>query len=118
MVANAQAALNVAKQNLASGNKDEAIADAIHAGQLADTAIGEAHRSQNEAIGAQAADASMQQAQQDAQSQVDAANARVVDDAAASAQDANQRAAAAQENVAAASAPGPMRCATRRRSLP
>lgn len=98
MMAHAQAEIATARENLKSGNKDVAIEQAIDAQRIADTAIGEANRA-----GVEAASNNVARAQQDAQSQVEAANARA-DSAVASAQDASDRAAAAQQQAAAASA--------------
>jgi chromosome segregation ATPase len=98
VMAHAQAELQTAKENLESGNKDTAIEQAIDAQRIADTAIGQVNRAHQEAAADHAA-----QVQQDAQTQVDAANARA-DSAAASAQDANDRAQSAQQAAAAANA--------------
>jgi hypothetical protein len=98
VMAHAQAELQTARENLESGNKDTAIEQAIDAQRIADTALGEAHRAHQDAAADNAA-----RAQQDAQAQVDAANARA-DSAVASAQDASSRAAAAQQAAAAANA--------------
>lgn len=87
MTAAAAAALASAREDLATGHKDEAIADANHAAQLADTAIGEAQRMR---VGAEQ--------QQRAEAQSSAANAQ--QDAAA----ANARADAAQQSAAASAA--------------
>jgi hypothetical protein len=46
--AEANAALARAKENLAAGHKPEAIADAIHASALADTALGQMQKAANE----------------------------------------------------------------------
>ena len=48
MIARAQAALDTAKEDAASGHKEAAIADANHASQLADTALGVAQKRQTE----------------------------------------------------------------------
>src|ERR1700712_5235922 len=64
----AQAALRSARENLASGHKEEAIADANHASTTADLAIGEAQRHRVNAERAQRsnAEATAASAQQDA----------------------------------------------------
>jgi hypothetical protein len=90
--ARAQAALKASQEDVAAGNKEQAIADANHASELADMAIGEANRNRTEAEHARNADAaaSTAAAQQDAaaaQQQAAAANAR--------ADSAQQQAAAA-----------------------
>jgi hypothetical protein len=94
--AEAAAMLRQAKQNLASGHKEEAFDDANRASQLADTAIGVSQRTRTEAEQAQRAnaEASAAVAQQDAA----AANARA---------DAAQRAAAAAAADAAAARAAP-----------
>src|ERR1700748_851929 len=48
MQAHAQAALATAKEDLASGHKEDAIADATHAGELADGALGQTHQGNTE----------------------------------------------------------------------
>lgn len=107
MIARAQAELNLAKQNVEDGHKDTAIDQAIDAGRLADTAMGEAHQASSNAAASRVADANAQaqQAQQDAadaqadaQQKVADANARAAD-ASASAQSSAASAAAAQENL-------------------
>jgi hypothetical protein len=89
--AEASAMLRQAKQNLASGHKEEAFDDANRASQLADTAIGVSQRARTEGEKTQRAnaEASAAVAQQDAA----AANARA---------DAAQQAAAASAADAAA----------------
>lgn len=72
--ADAQAALRSAEERLARGDKDEAIAAAHRASQLADTALGEAQRART--MNAQAATANARDAAADAQAQAAAANAR------------------------------------------
>ena len=71
LAAQAEASLKAAREDLARGHKTQAIADAIHASQLADTAIGEAQRSRTEAEAAQ-----HQATLAAAQHETDAANAR------------------------------------------
>lgn len=51
--AEAQAALRTAEEELARGKKDEAIADALHASELADTALGAAQQARNAQASAQ-----------------------------------------------------------------
>ncbi|WP_421837509.1 hypothetical protein [Novosphingobium sp.] len=94
--AEANAALARAKENLAAGHKPEAIADAIHASALADTALGQMQKNaaqHNEAVQAQAQDQANGMAR--AQMNVDAAHMQT--------DMANDRANRA-ENAAAASA--------------
>lgn len=94
--AEANAALARAKENLAAGHKPEAIADAIHASALADTALGQMQKNANERRDAV-------QAQAQAQSN-DVARAQMSVDAARQQTDmANDRATRA-ENAAAVSA--------------
>ena len=100
--AEAQAALRTAKEDLASGRKDAAIAEANHASELADTAIGESHRTEVDTARADSANA--QDAAVVAQQEAAAANAR----AAA----AEQAAASAQQDAAAARAAQPVVVAT------
>jgi len=97
--ADAQAALRIAVERLARGDKVEAIAAAHRASQLADTAMGETQRAR--ASNAQAATAEARDAAADAQVQAAAANARA---------DAAQQATAnAQADAAAARAtPAPI----------
>lgn len=96
--AEAAAMLRQAKQDLASGHKEQAFDDANRASQLADTAIGVSKRARTEAEQAQRASAetSAAVAQQDAA----AANAR--------ADAAQQAAAAAAADAAAARAAPPV----------
>ncbi|MGL4314570.1 MAG: hypothetical protein ACRCSO_11345 [Sphingomonas sp.] len=96
--AEAQAALRDAQEDLKSGHKDEAIAAANHASELADTAIGISHRNavdQQRETAASATNAAMS-----AQEQAAAANAR--------ADAAQQAAASAQADAAAARAQPPV----------
>jgi hypothetical protein len=98
MVAQAQAALRSADDNLKGGHKDEAIADAHRASELADTAIGLSKQRQDQSAAAQqaaAVDATLA-AQQDAA----AANARATA--------AQQAADAAAADAAAARAAPPV----------
>lgn len=98
MVAQAQAALRSAEDNLKGGNKDEAIADALRASEIADTAVGVVRRDQATAAAS---------AQADAAATADAAQA----DAAAAdtrAAQAEQATAAAQAEAAAARAAPPV----------
>ena len=78
--AEAQAALRDAQEDLKSGHKDEAIAAANHASELADTAIGISHRNavdQQRETAASATNAAMSaQEQAAASAQADAAAAR------------------------------------------
>jgi hypothetical protein len=106
MQAHAQAALATAKEDLASGHKEDAIADATHAGELADGALGQTHRNTTEAARAATADAA--QAASDAQQQAAAANSRAdsAEQAAATAQ-AQADAARNAPPVVAAVAPAP-----------
>jgi len=91
LLAQAQAALRTAQEDLAGDHKEQAIADANHASMLADQALGEAQR------------AKLDRAREDKQA-ADAAAA----DAARSAADANARAAAAEADAnAARNAPPP-----------
>jgi len=91
LLAQAQAALRTAQEDLAGDHKEQAIADANHASMLADQALGEAQR------------AKLARARDDKQA-ADAAAA----DAARSAADANARAAAAEADAnAARNAPPP-----------
>jgi hypothetical protein len=91
LLAEAQAALRTAQEDLAHDSKTQAIADANHASMLADQALGEAQR------------AKLARARDDKQA-ADAAAA----DAARSAADANARAAAAEADAnAARNAPPP-----------
>jgi hypothetical protein len=85
LLAEAQAALRTAQEDLAGDHKERAIADANHASMLADQALGEAQR------------AKLDRARDDKQA-ADAAAA----DAARSAADANARAAAAEADANAA----------------
>ncbi len=96
--AEASAMLRQAKQDLASGHKEQAFDDANRASQLADSAIGVSQRARTEAEQAQRASAenSAAAAQQDAA----AANAR--------ADAAQQAAAAAAADAAAARAAPPV----------
>ncbi|AYJ84762.1 hypothetical protein D3Y57_01270 (plasmid) [Sphingomonas paeninsulae] len=96
--AEAQAALRTARENLASGHKEEAIAAANHASTTADLAIGEAQKNRTNAERAQRAntEAKAAVAQQDAA----AANAR--------ADAAQQSAASAAADAAAARAAPPV----------
>ena len=71
LAAQAEASLRTAREDLARGHKTQAIADANHASQLADTAIGEAQRSRVAAEAAQ-----RQEVMAAAQHETDAANAR------------------------------------------
>ncbi len=87
MVARAQAALATAQEDVSRGDKDQAIADAHHASELADTAMGIANRNRLEAERAHHADAM-------------AATAAAQQDAA----EANARADAAQQAAATAAA--------------
>lgn len=96
--AEAQAALRTAEEELARGKKDEAIADALHASELADTALGAAQQARNAQASAQQADAQAAAAQ--AQQQAQAANER--------ADAAQQQAAAATADAAAARAAPPV----------
>ncbi|QNA85699.1 hypothetical protein G4G27_18210 [Sphingomonas sp. So64.6b] len=91
--AQAQAALRSAEEDLAAKRKDEAIAEANRASELADTAIGISERNRNEAVNAERAAAA------DAQQEAAAANAR--------AQAAQQEANAAAADAAAARATPP-----------
>jgi len=95
--AEAQAALRSARDHLAGGKKDEAIADAHHASEIADLAIAQAQRrrAENEQSQRAQADATAAQAQQAAA----AANAR--------ADSAEQAAASAAADAAAARAAPP-----------
>ena len=95
--ADAAAALRTAEERLARGDKEEAIAAAHRASQLADTALGEAQHART--VNAQAATANAQDAAADAQAQAAAANAR--------ANAAEQAAASAQADAAAARATPP-----------
>lgn len=91
LLAQAQAALRTAQEDLAGDHKEQAIADANHASMLADQALGEAQR------------AKLMRARDDKQ----AAEAAAAD-AARSAADANARAAAAEADAnAARNAPPP-----------
>jgi len=91
LLAQAQAALRTAQEDLAGDHKEQAIADANHASMLADQALGEAQR------------AKLARARDDKQA-ADAAAA----DAARAAADANARAAAAEAAAdAARNAPPP-----------
>ncbi|WP_229726736.1 hypothetical protein [Sphingomonas alpina] len=92
--AQAQAALRSAEEDLAAKRKDQAIAEANRASELADTAIGISERNRNEAVNAERAAAA------DAQQEAAAANAR----AQAAQQEAN---AAAADAAAARAAPPP-----------
>ncbi len=92
--AQAQAALRSAEEDLAAKRKDQAIAEANRASELADTAIGLSERNRNETVNAERAAAA------DAQQEAAAANAR----AQAAQQDAN---AAAADAAAARAAPAP-----------
>ena len=87
--AEAAAALRTAEEDVASSRKDEAIAQANRASQLADTAIGISERNRNAAANVNTAVAV------DAQQQAAAANAQA-QAATAQADDANARAAAAE----------------------
>jgi hypothetical protein len=108
--AEAQAALRTAREDLARGHKEEAIGEANHASQLADTAIGLAERNHEDAARAQRdhAEAAAASAQRDAA----AANARA-DSAEHAAADAAASADAARNTpppapvVIAAPAPPP-----------
>lgn len=90
--AEAQAALRTAKEDLSSGRKEEAIAAANHASELADMALGESHKRQMNAAGSAQADAAATAAA--AQQDAAAANAR--------ADNAEQAAASAAADAAAA----------------
>jgi hypothetical protein len=92
--AQAQAALRSAEEDLAAKRKDQAIAEANRASELADTAIGISERNRSEAANAD------RTAAVDAQQEAAAANAR----AQAAEQDAN---AAAADAAAARAAPPP-----------
>ena len=92
MVAQAQAALRSAQDNLKGGNKDEAIADAHRASEMADTAINLSKQAQVQANASVQADAALQA--QAAETQAASAEAR--------ARDAERAAAAAQADAAAA----------------
>src|ERR1700754_762487 len=85
--ARAQAALRTAEEDIARGDKEQAIADANHASELADMAIGEANKARTENEQARHADAM-------------AAATSAQQDAAA----ANARADAAEQSAAAANA--------------
>jgi hypothetical protein len=105
-VAEADAALNTAKEEASAGNKEEAIHDAIHAQSLADTSIGEMQKRKDAAMAdqQQAAAAQNEAAQQQvaaAQNQAADANAR----AGAAEQSAAQSAQAAQTAADAANRP-------------
>lgn len=94
LVADANAALRAAREDLASDHNTAAIQAAIRASALADRAIGVANRNRAEAEAAARADAAARTAA--AQEQASAA--------AAAAQDANARAAAAEQSAALANA--------------
>ena len=106
--AEAAAALRTAEEDVASSRKDEAIAQANRASQLADTAIGISERNRNANANVNAAvavDAQQQAASANAQAQAATAQA---DDANARAAAAEQAARAAQADAAAArAAPAP-----------
>jgi hypothetical protein len=96
--AEAQAALRAARENLASGRKEEAISAANHASTTADLAIGEAQKNRANADQAQRANAEATAAA----AQQDAAAANVRADA------AQQAAASAAADAAAARAAPPV----------
>ncbi|KQS03074.1 hypothetical protein ASG11_01350 [Sphingomonas sp. Leaf357] len=106
--AEAAAALRTAEEDVASSRKDEAIAQANRASQLADTAIGISERNRNASANVNAAvavDAAQQAAAANAQAQAATAQA---DDANARAAAAERAARAAQDEAAAArAAPAP-----------
>jgi hypothetical protein len=95
--AEAAAALRTAEEDVASSRKDEAIAQANRASQLADTAIGVSERNRNANANVNAAVAV------DARQQAAAANVQA-QAATAQADDANARAAAAEQAARAAQA--------------
>lgn len=98
--AGAVSSLKLAREDLKSGNKDQSIAEAIHAGELADRAIGVSQRMQSAQADQHAADAAA--AQQEAAS----ANARAESaEASANAAAADAAAARAQPPVVIAPAP-------------
>lgn len=108
LAATAEAELRLAKENLSAGHKEAAIGTAIHAGQLADSALNQAHSAQVQATRDSHANAvEAQAAAADANARADAANMRAdaaTDAAQSAAADANAAKAAA---AAAAAAPPP-----------
>ncbi|WP_267381910.1 MULTISPECIES: hypothetical protein [unclassified Sphingomonas] len=96
--AQAQAALRTAQESLASGHKEDAIAQANHASELADMALNEAQRNRTMAERAQRTQANSVAVS--AQADAAAANAR--------ADQAEQAAAAAAADAAAARAAPPV----------
>lgn len=92
--AQAGAALRAAQEDLSRGKKEDAIAEANRASELADTAIGEAQRARTQAARA---------ATDDANARADAAQGQAVD-AQQQAAAANARADAAEQSAAAAQA--------------
>lgn len=96
--AQAQAALRTAQESLASGHKEDAIAQANHASELADMALNQAQRDRTNAAHAQQAQAASVAI--NAQADAAAANAR--------ADTAEQAAAAAAADAAAARAAPPV----------
>lgn len=94
LLADAQATLRTAQEDLAQNHKDDAIATANRASQLADQALGESQRRRAENNAAVRSDAVAATAS--AQAEADAAKARAAD--------AEQSAAAAQAQAASAQA--------------
>lgn len=88
--ADARAALALARENLSAGHKEDSIRDAIHAQQLADSAIGMMQRRQDQALAAE----------RDAHSQDVAVAQQQAADAQAQAAQANIRASAAEQHAA------------------
>jgi hypothetical protein len=107
MQAAAAAALREAREDLASGHKEQAIAAANRASQLADTALGEAQRMKTEAAASQRSKA--EEATDAAQRQASAANTRAesAERAAASAAADAQAARNARPIVVAPAEPAP-----------
>jgi hypothetical protein len=99
----ARAALAMAKEDMASGHKSASIDDAIHASELADTAIGELQRHKDASVAAahEGERASVAAAQDQAAS---AEAQQQVSDAHQQAADANARADAAQQAAASSAA--------------
>jgi hypothetical protein len=102
----AEAALRAAHEDVSAGHKEQAIADANRASELADMVIGHAAQARDAATSAQIANAAAQTAaaQQQAQDAQQQAAAASQDAAAANARAdaAQQQAAAAQQQAAAA----------------
>ncbi|WP_420137766.1 hypothetical protein [Sphingomonas sp.] len=103
----AEASLKLARESLASGHKEEAIQQAIHASQLADTAIGQTQQNRSAAEQTQRADAA--DAAAAAQQEAAAANERAAtaEQAAAAAAADAQAARSAPPIVVAANTPAP-----------